>query len=188
MNPERAFALALFVLGGIYFAQTQPAALASVSDKLAFLRAFGPVVLAEVKKRNWPIITAPLLIAWAAMESAWGKSKLAVEDFNVFGVKAGPTWIKQGSPYVAFASKEHQGTPQETTEISNFRRYPSWAAALVDLLHMLSITDIFKGAYAKLSEGDYQGFFQAIDASGYSTAARYSDRIKNFLNDIAGVA
>lgn len=188
MRPDRALALALFVLGGLFFAQLEgPAILTSVSDKLNFLRLFGPAVLAEVKKRGWPIITSPLLIAWAAMESDWGKSKLAVNDNNFFGVKAGPTWIGQGSAYVSYSSKEYQGTPQEITRVSNFRKYASPAASLLDLLHMLSITDIFKGAFAKLSEGDYTGFFQAIDASGYSTAKNYSDRIKNFLNDIASM-
>ncbi len=188
MDPAQALGLALLALGGAFLYSIMEPTATPASSKLAFVQKFGPIALDAVRRNAWPLLVAPLLIAWAAMESDWGSSKLAVEDFNLYGVKAGPTWIGQGSAYVSYSSKEFQGTPQETTMVSNFRKYASWAESLNDLLHMLSITTIYKPAYDALGRGDVQGFYQAIDASGYSTASKYSDRVKNFLDDVGSLA
>jgi flagellum-specific peptidoglycan hydrolase FlgJ len=191
MKPAQALGLALLALGGaVVYSMSNKSV--TVSMRLAFLKAFSPIALEVVRRNNWPLIVAPLLVAWAAMESAWGTSKLATEGFNVFGVKAGSTWRKQGSAYDEYVTHEHQGQkgypPEGETIKAYFRHYESWAASLDDLLHMLSITNIYKPAFDALKRGDYQGFFQAIDASGYSTAKNYSDRIKNFVSDVGGMA
>lgn len=187
MDLSALLPLALLGIGGlIAYLNVNPTA--GISDKLSFVRKFGPIAQEAVKAQGWPIIVIPLLVAWAAMESAWGTSGLATGANNLFGVKAGPTWIGQGSAYITLPTQEYQGTAKQVNTTASFRKYGSWGESLTDLLHMLSVTTIYQAAYKALARGDYQGFYQAIDASGYSTANRYSDRIKNFVSDVGNVA
>ncbi len=160
--------------------------------KAAFVAELFGIVSALVTPKGWTRAVALLLVAWAAMESAFGSSRLALEANNLFGIKAGPTWKGQGSPFVTFTTHEHQGQPgyppEGETITATFRRYPSWTASVQDLLHMLSITTVYKPAYDALARADIQGFFQAIDASGYSTASKYSARIQGALDTVTRLA
>lgn len=159
-----------------------------VPAKLAFVHRFGPVALAAVRRNGWPLIVAPVLVAWAAMESDYGTSELSTKAFNLFGVKAGPTWLAEHRPYITLTTREYEGTPQVVTIQANFRRFVSYTDSLDDLLKMLSITTIYKPAYDALTRGDYAGFLQAINASGFSTASNYAGRIKNFVNELSSIA
>jgi flagellum-specific peptidoglycan hydrolase FlgJ len=177
----------LAVIGGsIYMAET---ASVSTSDKLAFVRTFGPVVAQAVRSMGWPTGMSVILVAWAAMESNYGKSKLAVDCFNLFGVKAGPTWQKEHPDKMKdYPTNEWDAAGKQYQIHSYFRCYGSYTESLADLLNMLKITDVYKAAYAALARGDANGFLNAIQASGFSTAANatvnYADRIASFTGEV----
>lgn len=157
-----------------------------ISDKLKFIREFGPVAQKIASDLGWNALDTAVLVAWAAMESNWGLSKLALEAHNLFGIKAGPTWKAQGGDYLDYPTYEWIKGVKTATKAS-FRRYPDFTASLKDLIHLIKITTIYKPSYAALARGDIQGFFQAIDSSGYSTAPNYASRISNFLRAVSKV-
>lgn len=158
----------------------------------AFVAELSGIVNSLVSPLGWPAPVVAVIVAWAAMESKWGTSKLAIQGNNLFGIKAGPTWKAEGKPFDSYVTHEHQGQPgyppEGETITATFRHYPSWTASVQDLLHMIQVTTIYKPAYDALARGDVQGFFQAIDASGYSTAKNYSNRILGALDTITSVA
>lgn len=160
----------------------------SLSGKAAFVAELSGIVSSLVSAMNWPSVTVPVIVAWAAMESNWGASGLAAQANNLFGIKAGPTWRGEGKSFVNMPTQEYQGTAQQVNVDAFFRSYASWTESVQDLLNLIKITTIYKPAYDALGRGDIQGFLQAIDASGYSTASGYANRIVGALNTIQGLA
>ncbi|ALV21555.1 N-acetylmuramoyl-L-alanine amidase [Carnobacterium antarcticum] len=71
---------------------------------------------------------ASVMIAQAALESAWGTSILAyAPNYNLFGIKAG-----SGDSYFAKYSKEYSTEKGWTIEKSNFKTYPSYKDTFID--------------------------------------------------------
>ena len=54
-----------------------------------FFATIGPQA-SDAQRRTG--IPASVTLAQAALESNWGKSKLATEGHNLFGIKAGKAW------------------------------------------------------------------------------------------------
>ncbi|MDE2040564.1 MAG: glucosaminidase domain-containing protein [Elusimicrobia bacterium] len=160
--------------------------LAPLDSQLGFVERFAPLDIAKSKAEGIPLVG--IFTAWAAMESNFAESGLAKASNNLFGIKAGPTWIKEGKPYVTFRTREYEGTPNEVTITSNFRKYSSWTASLDDLIKELTTDFKTGGALQALQRGDVGGFLSGIEASGYSTAANYGQRIENFMQQIAHIA
>ena len=162
---------------------------APLSAKLQFIKTFGPVAVQAMRSLNWPVAVAVIVVAWAAMESNYGTSELAAKHSNLFGIKAGPTWQKEHpAAMVDYPTNEWDAQGKQYQVHSYFRTYPSWTASLSDLLNMLKITTIYQPAYAALARGDANGFLNAIQASGYSTAAsakvNYAQRIADFTQEV----
>ncbi len=179
----------LAIAAGLYYYMNQSAE-PPLSAKLGFVSKLGPIVKAVAPGFLGAIVSpavVAILIAWAAMESAWGTSGLAVEANNLFGVKAGPTWQKLGRPFIRKLTKEHQGTPQEETVEADFRKYGSWGESVSDALHLLQIEDVYKPAFDALKRGDVTSWLQEISASGYSTAANYAGRITGALSTLSQI-
>lgn len=184
--------LGLLAAAGWAFYMTQndnpPGKAPAPQGKAGFVAELSGIVNALIGPLGWSAVVVPVIVAWAAMESAWGTSKLAVQANNLFGIKAGPTWKGEGKAYITMPTQEFQGTTGQINTTADFRKYGSWTESVQDLLKLLKITTIYQPAYAALGRGDIQGFFQAIDASGYSTAAKYSARISGALDTVANIA
>jgi flagellar protein FlgJ len=157
--------------------------------KLAYVNKFAPIDLEISRREGW---LPGILTGWSAMESKWGTSELAqpapIGGNNVFGVKAGPTWQKLGRPFIVKVTKEYQGTPREETRTAAFRSYSSWRDSAEDLVRLLKIESVYRGALDSLERKDVAGFLAGIEASGYSTAKDYGSRILNFTKDVARIA
>ena len=54
-----------------------------------FIKAIGPAAQASSQTTHIP---ASFTIAEGALESGWGASQLALQGFNLFGVKADSSW------------------------------------------------------------------------------------------------
>lgn len=177
--------------GVLYYMNSQPAE-PGPQGKAAFVAELAGIVNALVTPLGWSKAVVAVIVAWAAMESNWGTSKLAVSGNNLFGIKAGPVWKAEGKPFDSYVTHEHQGQPgyppEGETITATFRHYASWIESVQDLLKLIKITTIYKPSYDALARGDVQGFFQAIDASGYSTAKNYSNRIVGALDTITRTA
>lgn len=77
------------------------------------------------KHRFCPIIAA----AQAALESNWGRSRLATEANNLKGVKAGSSWK---IPVIELPTQEQRPDGSWYTTIARWRKYDSWAHAFED--------------------------------------------------------
>lgn len=158
------------------------------SPQAAFVKLYGPIAGAVADAHGWTSKVGAVLVGWAAMESNYGRSRLALEGNNLFGIKAGPTWKAEGRPFVNFPTQEYQGTPGQIDTAATFRKYGDWTESTEDLIKLLSSTTIYKPAYDALTRGDLQGFYQAINASGYSTASNYAARISGAVAVVSSIA
>lgn len=161
------------------------AGVSAVKSKLEFVQQFGPIDEMISEAEGFPV---GVLTAWAAMESNYAMSALAVKAKNLFGIKAGPTWKGEGRPFVDMPTHEYQGTDQAVAITSSFRVYNSWEESARDALKVL-VGDFHGAPYLDaLRNGDIAGFLRGIAASGYSTAANYGQRIENFMKEISTIA
>lgn len=130
------------------------------------------------------------LIAHAAHESAWGTSKSATEDNNLFGVMANKEWIDANNtvrerPTWEFSKYapdkirywERPGDIIAKKAVSGgtrclvnrlFRVYGSWESSCLDwAAKMMSLR--YEKAYLAAREGDVERFARAIEAAKYAT-------------------
>ncbi len=91
----------------------------------AFINAISSYAVSVANEYD---LYASVMIAQAALESAWGTSILAyAPNYNLFGIKAG-----SGDPYFAKYSKEYSTENGWIIEKSNFRKYPSYKDTFID--------------------------------------------------------
>lgn len=105
-------------------------------------------------------IPASITLAQGLLESNAGRSTLATEANNHFGIKVGSGW---NGPYVL----RTDDAPNE-----KFRKYRSVEESYED--HSLFLTN--KGRYSSLftlSPTDYKGWAHGLRAAGYATDPRY---------------
>lgn len=139
-----------------------------------FINKFKPTVLALSKKYNVP---ASVLLAQAAIESAWLTSKFSQQYNNLTGMKATGGTI----PNVWDGSKSVQDTTEEYTPgtiskiKSAFRVYKNFDQSLEDLAHRHAVR--FK---LNNNDKDINKFINAVIKSGYATGTGYH----NLLNTI----
>lgn len=136
---------------------------------------------AAVAVRNrGALISAPVVVAQAALESNYGLSALARDHNNLFGVKG-----EYKGHYVEYKTSEQ--TPDGTwyTTVAKFRSYPSWEEAFNDYASIIerlpwyadaadaahSPRDFLKGILAKLSDDG-----QVLEP-GWATDQRYFDKV-----------
>ena len=120
-----------------------------------------------------PSITA----AQAILESDWGRSQLAQECFNLFGIKADLGW--QGERK-AYPTKEYDRNEKLFTETAFFRQYTSYAHSLQDHGKFFHENKRYAGAIGLL---DYQQQARAIQAAGYATDPRYAEKLIRLIEE-----
>lgn len=128
-------------------------------------------IIAEMDLQN---IFPSALIAQAALESNWGRSVLAKDYNNLFGIKAGSTWTGKT---VNMATKEvFDGV--ETSINSNFRVYDSWKDSIRDRNKLISSSPRYKAALN--AETPLQQI-EGLKAGGYATAPNYVSGVWNTI-------
>lgn len=152
--------------------------MANASEKQAYISS----VAATLKGKSTKGLFPSVIIAQAALESAWGKSLLASQYNNHFGMKKGTL----GTDYGGWSSG--QSVTLKTGEVVNgqsvtvngvFRAYPSLADSVADhngLFYKLSrYSDVCKAASP-------QAQIQAIKDGGYATATNYVSSVMSVIN------
>lgn len=116
-----------------------------------------------------------LIITQAAHESAWGTSSLAAKYNNLFGFTEGG-WKKAGRPTVDLPTTEWIGG--KATKLTRaFRTYGSWGESLEDWARLLMAYPRYAPAVKAMEAGDPQGFFDAMQKSGYATDPGYGQKL-----------
>lgn len=122
------------------------------------------------KYKGWAIeqmnqygIPASITLAQGLLESNAGRSTLATQANNHFGIKVGSSWT---GPYVL---------RDDDARNEKFRKYKSARESYVDHSKFLQ-GKRYQGLYT-LGKTDYKGWARGLKAAGYATNPNYADAL-----------
>ena len=116
------------------------------------------------------------IIAQAILESGWGKSGLASNYHNYFGLKCGSSWKGKS---VNMATKEEYKVGTLTNIRDNFRVYDSMEAGVKGYFDFINTS-----RYANLKGvKSPEEYVKRIKADGYATSSKYIDNIMRVIRD-----
>ena len=120
-----------------------------------------------------------VILAAAALESAYGKSALTKQANNFFGVKVPGNYT--GSK-VAFKTREVDKNGKDYYVLANFKKYPSAKASFQDYIKLVS-SDRYKkaGVLAAKNEAEQVA---AIKAANYATDPLYVQKLNLLISKI----
>ena len=158
--------------------------LAAFSNKEVIAKV-GPLFTADQKKTG---VLASISLAQFILESGYGKSELAQQANNCFGMKrslSGNTWagsVWDGKSIYTKKTKEQRSWGTETVT-AEFRKYACIEDSIAD--HSAYLIGARKGSALRY-EGlkgcmDYQKAAQIVKAGGYATSANYVDKLCSII-------
>ena len=158
--------------------------LAAFSNKEVITKV-GPLFTADQKKTG---VLASISLAQFILESGYGKSELAQQANNCFGMKkslSGNTWagaVWDGKSIYTKKTKEQKSWGTETVT-AEFRKYTCIEDSIAD--HSAYLTGARKGSTLRY-EGlkgcvDYRKAAQIIKNGGYATSASYVDKLCSII-------
>jgi flagellum-specific peptidoglycan hydrolase FlgJ len=114
-------------------------------------------------KRLGAKISVPVVVAQAALESAYGISKLAVDNNNLFGIKG-----DYNGNYAEYETKEQRPDGSWYTTKARFRAYDSWEECFGDYASIIERLPWYQDAEdAAHSPVDFlKGIVAKVDPSG----------------------
>ncbi|WP_076459618.1 glycoside hydrolase family 73 protein [Limosilactobacillus caccae] len=121
-------------------------------------------------------VYASITIAQAILESQWGRSQLASEYHNLFGIKG------TGSNSKLMTTKEHVDGHWVVIK-GRFRVYDSWSDSIKDHTRlMLNGTDTNHQNYERVVNAkNYEEAARALQDCGYATDPDYADKLINVI-------
>ena len=157
-----------------YFGQAKPTVptktVPVVLDEEKFVQSVADCL--KGKKLN---ILPSVTIAQAILESGWGRSELAKNAHNLFGIKPGKDW--SGKTY-SKRTKEQKPTGEVYEIFADFRAYDSFADSIMDHDAFFVSTDWRRKNYAPvLSAKNYKDQAKALQSCGYATALDYGKQL-----------
>jgi flagellar rod assembly protein/muramidase FlgJ len=138
-----------------------------------FIDAIYPAAQQSAKKTGIP---ASFTVAEAALESGWGSSKLAQEGFNLFGVKADPSW--EGA--VLYMNTREFLNGHWIMLTASWRKYVDWLGAIADHADFLLSNPRYAPAFATTNGID---FASAVAQAGYATDPEYARKITLIIQE-----
>jgi hypothetical protein len=138
--------------------------------KEKFIEAMATLVIKYAP--NYGIKVYSPIIAQGILESGWGKSKLAADYHNYFGLKCGSQWTGRS---VNMTTKEEYTPGTKTTIKDNFRAYDNMEEGVRGYFEFLRLK-----RYQNLRGiTDPEEYLKTIKADGYATSSTYvSDLMK----------
>ena len=120
-------------------------------------------------------ILPSVTIAQAILESNWGKSSLAREACNLFGIKASKDWA--GEVYKK-QTKEQKPTGEVYTITADFRKYKTYLESIKDHDEFFVSTPWRVQNYKKVLEAkNYKTQALALRECGYATDLNYGTKL-----------
>ena len=153
----------------------------------AFIEKVAPMAQTDQKVNG---IIASVTIAQAILESGWGRSELAINANNLFGMKkslSGNTWSGStwdGKSVYSKETKEVYASGPATVQ-ADFRAYKSWQESVGD--HSAYLLGAKKGSVLRY-EGlkgctDYRKAAQIIKDGGYTTSPTYVEKLCSIIEE-----
>ena len=163
---------------------TQATELKHLSNKEVIAKV-GPLFTADQKKTG---VLASISLAQFILESGYGKSELAQQANNCFGMKkslSGNTWagsVWDGKSIYTKKTKEQRNWGTETVT-AQFRKYACIEDSIAD--HSAYLTGARKGSALRY-EGlkgctDYRKAAQIVRTGGYATSTAYVDKLCSII-------
>lgn len=110
-------------------------------------------------------------IAQAIIESTYGRSLLAREANNLFGIKAHNKWT--GAIYNVNSSEWYPEIGN-IVEPSEFRAYADWTESVFDHINFLKVNPRYSGLF---NDRDYVSVCNKLQSAGYATNPRYATHL-----------
>jgi hypothetical protein len=136
----------------------------------AFIDATGQAARTAAAKTGVP---ASVTVAQAILESDWGRSLLAQNANNYFGMKSMGTLGTDGVVWMPTSEYDDSGDLYQT--VSAFRAYKSLTESMTDHDRLLQTASRY--ATAMRASGNPQEFASRLYEAGYSTDPQYADKL-----------
>ena len=133
-----------------------------------FIKKIGSIAVEYYDEYEYlPSVT----IAQAIIESGWGKSRLAREAYNYFGIK----WTKGcGHDYVTMATKEQLSNGNYVKIYARFRKYKTLSDGIKDRFEFLSNNKRYSNLKGVTN---YKEFCYLLKKDGYATSQTYAQKL-----------
>lgn len=155
MKRILASILLILACASLTFAQTQRNPVFE-----AYIKQYTNAAVSQMRMYRIP---ASITLAQALLESAAGRSELALKSNNHFGIKRGSNWT---GPTV---------THYDDHRMEHFRKYDRVEQSYED--HSLFLQRPRYQRLYRLSPLDYKGWAHGLKACGYATSPTYADRL-----------
>ena len=128
-------------------------------------------------QHNYQIL-ASIIIAQAILESNWGKSGLAINAYNLFGIKG-----SFNGQSVTMQTAEYNRDGERSSITAKFKKYPSWYESFEDLAKLYTNGVSWdRNKYKKIiGEKDYMKVARELQSSGYATDPKYADKLISLI-------
>ena len=139
----------------------------SPTDIRAYITEYTGIALEQERLYGIP---APITLAQGILESGAGKSGLATNANNHFGIKAAGGWL--GGIYLAW---------DDETQKSRFRVYSSAAASYEDHSKVLKESNRYQSLF-NYSVYDYRSWAYGLQKAGYASASQYAKALIGYID------
>ena len=123
-------------------------------------------------------VPASVTVAQAILESDWGRSTLAQDANNYFGIKATSQLGSDGVVWMPTSEYNSAGDLYQT--VSPFRAYKTLADSITDHNQLLQTASRY--AVAMKAAGDPKAFVAKLYEAGYSTDPGYADKLNALMD------
>jgi len=133
----------------------------------AYIDKYKDLAISEMKRSGVP---ASITLAQGMLESDYGRSRLAVEANNHFGIKCHNDW--KGATITHNDDKRNEC----------FRKYRNVEESFYDHSDFLTSTPRYKDLF-KLKPEDYKGWARGLRQAGYATNPNYANLLINKIEE-----
>ncbi|EJF52544.1 muramidase (flagellum-specific) [Saprospira grandis DSM 2844] len=140
----------------------------------AYVERFHPLAIAEMQRLGVP---ASITLAQGILESQYGKSELAQQANNHFGMKCGGNW--EGDSYSKFTG-EWNNEAQSYRQLACFRVFDSAEASFRAHSDFLRYRKYYQKLFL-LPSKDYKAWAKGLQAAGYATDPKYPDKLISLI-------
>ena len=143
-------------------------------EQIEFISQILPAAEEGLKDGIFPSVT----LAQAILESGWGKSGLARDGKNLFGIKADSSW--KGATMDLPTQEEVSGGV--ITIVARWRVYSTWNDSVRDHTKFLLENSNYKNA-GVFKAKNYEEQAHALKNAGYATESNYAESVIQVIND-----
>ncbi|MDR0546409.1 MAG: glucosaminidase domain-containing protein [Dysgonamonadaceae bacterium] len=141
---------------------------------VAYIEKYKNLAIMQMHKYKVP---ASIKLAQGILESKWGRSTLAAEHNNHFGIKADSRWP---GLRVRYLTKEEYKKGEFVQEYHNFRKYNSVEESFED--HSLFLKQARYSALFLLDIHDITGWAYGLQRCGYATDSKYPGKLLSLIS------